>query len=185
MFSTLLAVVFIGEKVALTVLLGAVLIVLGITITRSGESEGSKLKSSAILIPLAASAFYGASRVVRKIGLNILPDSALGAMVGAGDGLVSFGAYLILTQTTRSIRLNWNSGKYFLLSGIVIGAGYLSMFTALASGKVSVVSALIGTNPLFAIVLSIILLRGRDRHDWRAGVGCLVIITGVAVITLF
>jgi len=61
----------------------------------------------------------------------------------------------------------------------------LSLFTALASGEVSVVSTLIGTNPLFSIILSLILLRGSEELDWRTGVGCLAIVAGAAVITLF
>jgi uncharacterized membrane protein len=185
LFSTILAVLFIGEEVALTVLVGILLVVVGIAVTRSGESAGSKLRSSAILIPIAASAFYGASSVVRKIGLNILPEAALGAVVGAGASLISFGTYLILTQRTDMIRWNWSGGKYFILSGVVISAGWLSMFTALASGKVSVVSALIGTNPLFSIILSLILLSRSEDLDWRTGAGCLAIVAGAAVITLF
>ncbi|TET72614.1 DMT family transporter [Candidatus Bathyarchaeota archaeon] len=184
-FSTLLAVLFIGERVAPTVLLGTVLVVAGIAITRSGDSTGSRMKSTAILIPIAAAAFYGASSVVRKAGLNILPEATLGALVGAGASLLSFGAYLILTQRMDAIRLNRSSSKYFILSGVVVSAGWLSMFTALVSGEVSVVSALIGTNPLFSIILSLILLRGSEELNWRTGVGCLAIVAGAAVITLF
>ncbi len=98
--------------------------------------------------------------------------------------MVSFGAYLILTQRMDAIRLNWSSGKYFVLSGVVVSVGWLSMFTALASGEVSVVSALIGTNPLFSLALSLVLLRGSEKLGWRTGMGCLAIVTGAAVITL-
>ena len=185
LFSTLFAVLFIGERVAVTVILGTILVVAGIAFTRSGDSAGSRLRSTTILIPVAAAVFYGASSVVRKAGLNILPESGLGATVGAGASLVSFLAYLILTKKTDAIMLNWGSGRYFVLSGVVISAGWLSMFTALASGKVSVVSALIGTNPLFSVVLSLVLLRGSEELGWRTGVGCLAIVMGAAVIALF
>ena len=185
LFATLFAVLFIGERVAVTVILGTILVVSGIALTRSGDSAGSRLRSTAILIPVASAAFYGASSVVRKVGLNILPESGLGAAVGTGATLVSFLAYLILTQKTDSIMLNWSSGRYFVLSGVVVSAAWLSMFTALASGEVSVVSALIGTNPLFSLILSLLLLRDSEKLDWRTGVGCLAIVTGAAVITLF
>ena len=105
--------------------------------------------------------------------------------MGTGASLVSFLVYLILTKKTDAIMLNWGSGRYFVLSGVVISAAWLSMFTALASGKVSVVSALIGTNPLFSVVLSLVLLRGSEELDWRTGVGCLAIVMGAAVIALF
>ena len=185
LFSTLLAVLFLGERVALTVLLGTLLIVAGIAVTRSGDSAGSRLRSRAILIPIASAAFYGASSVVRKAGLDILPEPTLGAVVGAGAGLASFLAYLTLTRKTGAIKLNRGGGRYFVLTGIVISAGWLSMFTALESGKVSVVSALIGTNPLFSIVLSLALLRGGEGLDWRTWAGCLSIVAGAIIITLF
>ncbi len=92
--------------------------------------------------------------------------------MGAGASLVSFGAYLILTQRMDAIRLNRSSGRYFVLS-VIVSTGWLSMFTALASGEVSVVSALIGTNPRFSIILSLILLSGSEKIDWRTGIGCL------------
>ncbi len=85
LFSTLFAVLFIGERVALTVMLRTVLVVAGIAITRGGDSTGSRIRSMVILIPIASAAFYGASSVVRKAGLNILPEASLGAMVGAGQ----------------------------------------------------------------------------------------------------
>ena len=63
LFATLFAVLFIGERVAVTVILGTILVVSGIALTRSGDSAGSRLRSTAILIPVA-SARRGSSRVL-------------------------------------------------------------------------------------------------------------------------
>ena len=59
------------------------------------------------------------------------------------------------------------------------------MYSAFALGKVSVVSALIGTNPLFALLLSLIFLRDTERLNTRIVLGCLSIVAGATVITLF
>jgi uncharacterized membrane protein len=59
------------------------------------------------------------------------------------------------------------------------------MFIALTSGKVSVVSALIGTNPLFSILFGYILLRGDEDFDWGTVLGCVIIVLGAVIITLF
>lgn len=184
LFSTLFAVLFIGEKVAITILIGTIMVIIGIAFIRSVESMGSKLMSNVIILPIGAAAFYGASSVVRKIGLNILPDTAIGALIGSVASLLSLGGYLIITQRSDSIRWNWSSGRYFLLSGVVVSAGWLSMFVALTSGKVSTVTALIGTNPLFSIVFSYILLKGSEEFDWRTVLGCLTIVMGAVIITL-
>ncbi len=72
-FSTLFTVLFIGETVAPTVLLGTALVVAGIAITRGGDSAGSRIRSTAILIPIASAAFYGASSVVWRLGSTYSP----------------------------------------------------------------------------------------------------------------
>lgn len=185
LFSTLFAFLFIGEQVTFPTLIGILLVVSGITVTRSGDGFGSRLKSSNIIIPVLSAAFYGASSVVRKIGLNILPEATLGALVGAASSLFSFLVYLIATQSIGDIRLGRSSGKYFFTSGVAVSLGWLSMFNAISVGDVSVVTALIGASPLFSLLLSLMLLRDIEEFDWRVAAGCLFIVIGVVAITLF
>ena len=184
LFSTLFAVIFIGEEVAMSTLIGSLFVVVGIGIVRGGDRPGSSIKSSALLIPLGASVFYGASSVFRKVGLNLQPDPTFGALIGAGSSLVSFAVYLVATGRIEEVRLDDESRKYFVASGVVVSLGWLSMFTALAGGKVSVVSALIGANPLVSIILSLMFLKGSEELDARIIAGCLAIVAGVAMITL-
>ena len=183
LFSTAFAIVFIGENVALATLLGTLLIVSGIALTREGGDKGPRL-TSAILLPVASAAFYGASSVVRKVGLNLLPEATLGALVGASSSLLSFALYLTATGRLADVRLSRNSVKYFLASGVVISLGWVCMFNALSVGDVSVVSALIGANPLFSLALSLLLLRDVEEFGWRVAAGCLAIVAGAAAITL-
>ena len=72
-----------------------------------------------------------------------------------------------------------------MVNGVVVTLAWLSMFTALTLGKVSVVSALGGTNPLFSVILSAILLKGSEELNARIVAGSLVIVAGAMVITLF
>lgn len=58
------------------------------------------------------------------------------------------------------------------------------MFIATQRGSVSVVSAIIGANPLFGLLLSALFLRDVERITARIIAGCLVIVAGVMVITL-
>ena len=185
LFSTLLAALFLGEQVALSTLLGTVLIVAGIAAARSGGKAVKDLRSNAMLLPIASATFYGASSVLRKAALNILPESAFGAVVGAMASIISFGAYLILTQRTDNFQFNWGGGKFFIINGVVVTLAWLAMFSALTIGKVSVVTALGGTNPLFSVVLSAILLKDSEELNSRIIISCLAIVAGAMVITLF
>lgn len=185
LFSTLLAAVFLGEQIDTATLLGTVLVVTGIAVARSGGQAVEGLRSGALVLPIASAVFYGASSVTRKAALNILPESAFGAVVGAMASLTVFSIYLLVSQRTNELRVNWGGGKFWVVNGVVVTLAWLSMFTALTLGKVSVVAALGGTNPLFSVILSAILLKGSEELNSRIIMGCLAIVAGAMVITLF
>ena len=144
-----------------------------------------EIRGRDLLLPIASAIFYGGSSVTRKAALNILPDSVFGAVIGAISSIAAYSIYLILTRRTGDLQINRASGKFFLANGVVLTLAWLSMLTALTAGKVSVVSALGGTSPLFAVLLSAILLRGSEELNLRIGLGALTIVAGAVVITLF
>jgi uncharacterized membrane protein len=185
LFSTLFAAMFLGEQVAANTLLGTVLVVAGIAVARSGGQAVKGLRGRDLVLPIAAATFYGAASVTRKAALNILPDSVFGAVIGAMSSLVVYSIYLIVTRRTKDLQINWVGSRFFVVNGVVLTLAWLSMFTALTTGKVSVVTALGGTSPLFAVLLSAILLKDSEELNLRIAVGCLAIVAGAAVITLF
>ena len=185
LFSTLFAAMFLGEQVAANTLLGTILVVAGIAVARSGGQAVKGLRGRDLVLPIAAATFYGAASVTRKAALNILPDSVFGAVIGAMSSLVVYSIYLIVTRRTRDLQINWVGSRFFVVNGVVLTLAWLSMFTALTTGKVSVVTALGGTSPLFAVLLSAILLKDSEELNLRIAVGCLAIVAGAAVITLF
>jgi DME family drug/metabolite transporter len=186
LFSYLFAVLLVGEEVAATTLTGIVLVVVGVALTSGGDYKGDfGLMRYAIVLPVLAAVFYGASSAVRKVGLMILPEATLGALVGAASSLISFAVYLAVARNSDAVWLSGSSLGYFTISGVVVSLGWLSMFNALVAGKVSVVSTLIGTNPLFSLVLSWLMLRGSEGFGWRVVAGCIATVSGAALITLF
>ena len=185
LFSTLFAALFLGEQVDAATLLGTVLVVAGIAVARSGGQAVKNLRSSTLVLPIAAAIFYGASSVTRKAALNILPESAFGAVVGAMASITVFTVYLLMSRRTDELQINWGGGKFWVVNGVVVTMAWLSMFTALTAGKVSVVAALGGTSPLFSVILSAILLKGTEELNSRIVVGSLAIVAGAMVITLF
>lgn len=185
LFSTLFAVIIINEKVSLPTLLGTLLVVAGVAITRLQGGESKNLKTSAMIFPLLAAVFYGVSAPIRKIGLNILPEATFGALVGSGSSTLFYALYLVATGKMNQLKLTRRSARYFVTSGFVVTAGWLAMYNALSRGNVSVVAALIGTNPLFSLLMSYIFLRSSERIDRMVVFGCLAIVGGAVIITLF
>lgn len=56
---------------------------------------------------------------------------------------------------------------------------------ALEMGTVSVVSTIVFSYPLFSLLLSWLFLKGQEDLSWRVIVGCLVIVMGIAIVSLF
>ena len=96
-----------------------------------------------------------------------------------------FSVYLLVSRRTGELQVNWGGGRFWVVNGVVVTLAWLSMFTALTLGKVSVVSSLGGTNPLFSVILSAILLKGTEELNPRIVTGSLTIVAGAMVITLF
>ena len=180
------AVFLVGEEITGSILIGTMLVVIGVALITSGNQGGRfSLKKTAVLLPLLSAIFYGASAPVRKIGLSLLPEPILGALVGSAVTLVIFSVAGISPGNTQTkVRLHRGGIGYFTMGGVALSLGWVCMFTALLAGKVSVVSTIIGTNPLFSLLLSLMLLRSSEKINNRVIAGCLVIVAGVSVVTL-
>ena len=184
LFSTLFAFLFLNESVAVTTVLGSIMVVVGIAVI-SGKSEAVDFKKTDLLIPLMAACFYAASSTFRKVGLNILPEAVLGAVVGAMMSLIIYPIYLTATQKLGDFRLSKSSLPYLIVGGIVVSVTWISMFYAFNLGSVSVVSSLMGTSPLFSLMLSTVLLKDTEKITKNVVIGSIVIVAGIIIISMF
>lgn len=184
LWAMILGVVFLGEEVTLPTISGSVLVVVGVALISGGDKK-SKLNIRDLGIPLASAFFYAASSAVRKIGLNILPESILGAVVGALTGLIAYPILMRLLGRTGEFKFNREALPFLVGGGIATSMAWISMFMATQQGTVGVVSAIIGANPLFGLVLSFVLLKDSERITPQVLIGCLTIVAAVIFITLF
>jgi drug/metabolite transporter (DMT)-like permease len=184
LWAMILGVVFLGEVMTLSTISGSILVVVGVALI-SGWGKDSNLNLRDMGIPLASAFFYAASSAVRKIGLNILPESVLGAVVGAMTGLIAYPILMRLIGRTNEFKFSRKSAPFLIAGGITTSIAWISMFMATQQGPVGVVSAIIGANPLFGLVLSVVLLKDTESITPQVIIGCLTIVAAVIVITLF
>jgi len=184
LFALILAVIFLGEDVSINTLLGSFFVVAGIALM-SGWGASNSLNVRDMVIPLSSAFFYACSSAIRKIGLNILPESILGAVVGALTSLIAYPILLRLMGRSGQFKLNKKAIPWLIGGGIATSTAWIGMFTATQMGSVSVVSAIIGANPLFGLLLSAILLRDTERITKQVAAGSILIVIAVIVITLF
>ena len=184
LFTMVIATIFLGEHVSITTIIGSLLVVAGIVLM-SGWGADARLNPRDLLLPLGSAFFYAASGIVRKAGLNMLPEPLLGAVVGAATSLVAYPLILRLIGRTGELRFTKNSLLWLIGGGLATTLAWVGMFTATQLGSISVVSAIIGANPLFGLILSALMLRDVEKITKQVAAGCLLIVVAMIVITLF
>jgi uncharacterized membrane protein len=70
----------------------------------------------------------------------------------------------------------------FVPAGVCFGLSYLSLFEAYYRGRVTVVSPIVATESLFAVLLSAVLLRHSELVGRRLLLGAVLIVAGGVLI---
>jgi uncharacterized membrane protein len=71
-----------------------------------------------------------------------------------------------------------------VLAGAFMGTAILLLFHALARGDVTLVAPVIGTQPLFVMLLSAILLGHLERRDRTTVIAASVVVIGTILVSL-
>ena len=174
------AIVFLGETLTLGNVLGTAGIVLGmLALTWSGAAHVRNWPLWAIGLPVAAAALRALAQVVTKAGLALWSSPYAATLIG-----YTVSAVVILAATRlRGPRepTDRRATPWFVATGMFNGASLFLMYTALAKGKVALVSPIIATYPLFTLALSLLILR-QERVPQRVALGAVLTVAGVVVL---
>jgi uncharacterized membrane protein len=191
LFTFILAVVLLEEKITLLIILGAVSICLGVTILSRGIERQENISNPPmrdkiyLLFPLIAAALYGTSVFLRKVGLNEIRSPILGATMTSLSSWILLTLFLSRKKTRKDfINLNKKGVAYFLISGICTSLAWLSFFYALSMGKVMTVSPIINSHSLITVFLSFLFLKDIERVNYRIAVGALWVVLGISLISI-
>ena len=115
LFSAIMAIIFLGEKMTLPIVVATLMIIAGI-ILLSWRSGSMKLGGSAVFLwyPIAASALAGATQVVRKFGMAAVPRPFLAAGVTISLGMTCIYYALDLGKVSVVIPIS-STGPFFSL----------------------------------------------------------------------
>jgi len=184
LFSAMMAIIFLGEKVTFGIIGATLLIIAGITLLswRPGSMKG--FDSVYLWYPLAASALGGSTQVVRKFGLAAGPHPFLAAAVTATSSfVVSVATLWYVEKTQETWQMNRQCFWYFLAAGITISLGMVCIYYALDLGKVSVVIPISSTGPFFSLIFTAVFLRDVERVTLRIVAAATMIVGGVMLLT--
>jgi uncharacterized membrane protein len=178
--ATGLAILLLGERVTLPILLGTLVIVLGtILLSQSGRHVGFRVRH--LLYPLLSASCFGVVAILRKLGLGHagpLFDSAINNTAA----MVAATVFVLASGKREALVCNGRSLLYFIGGGIAENTGVFLVLVALGFGEVSVVTPLAGTAPLFVLLLTVLFLGG-EQLSGRIVVGAVFIVLGVFLLT--
>ncbi len=180
MFAAILAILVLGERVTLSILLGTTVIVLGTSLLSLGRQKLG-FRRSQLVIPLGSAFCFGVVAILRKLGLSHM-GPVTGAAINVTTALVAYGAFLLATGQ-RSMTCSRRSLGYFVLAGAAENTAVFMNLLALRTGMVSVVTPLYGTAPIFVLALSFVFLRDVEVLTGKVVVGTILIVLGVYLIT--
>jgi uncharacterized membrane protein len=184
LFSAALAMVFLHEQPGYAVYLGTLLIVASVWTISWRRAEDIRWRVFDIVFPVGAALVAAFSQNLRKRGLQILPDPAVGITVATSTSLLLFVIFLLLTGRLRLTRVGKESLPFFASAGLMAAVAQLLNFVALNRGEVSAMVPLLNTTPLFTVLLSSIFLREIEKVTGRIVAAALLMLTGVVIITL-
>jgi uncharacterized membrane protein len=187
LFSAAMAIIFLGEKITLPIIVATLMIIAGITLL-SWRSGSVKLAGSAVFLwyPIAASALAGATQVVRKFGMAAVPHPFLAAAVTATSSfVVSILTLWYVEKSQETWKMNRQCFWWFLAAGVTISLGMTCIYYALDLGKVSVVIPISSTGPFFSLILAAMFLRDVEKVTLKIVISAAMIVCGVVLLTLW
>jgi drug/metabolite transporter (DMT)-like permease len=179
--SAAIAIALLGEPVRAALVAGTLFVVGGGTVL-AWERGGPRalLTMGAGLAVAAAILFSIRDNFVRWAERgNAVPGVVAAACSLAAASLV-IGAFVLVRGGIPS-RLRAAAAP-FLLSGLIYGLAYACLLTAFDHGRVTVVAPLYGTESLWAVVISMLVLRRAEAVGFRLAAAALLVVAGGALI---
>ncbi len=182
-FTAILAIIFLKEKLTVSISLGIVLIITGIIILQRNIDTGgdfSVQRKGDLIFPLLSAIFLGLALVFRKMGLNILDVPLFGVTVGFLTSLVFYSIMFLMSKSMRnSISMNRNDLLFLCAAGVSLTTGWLTLFYALSLGNVIIVAPLANLQPVMVVGLSYLFLKDIERITPKMIAGIILVLIGV------
>jgi drug/metabolite transporter (DMT)-like permease len=181
--SAAIAVTVLGEPLHVALVFGTVLVVAGGTLLVR-ERGPTAMLSLGVALGLGSALLLG----VRD---NLVRWAARGSdvpgFVAATASLVSATVVIFTVVASRPDARERivRAARPFVPSGLVYGISYACLYTAFDHGRVTVVAPLVATESLFAVLISIVVLRATERIGPRLLVAAALVVGGGALISSF
>ena len=182
--SAAIAIGVLGEPLHVALVLGTLFVVAGGTLLVSERGGPAAMFGVGLALSLGAAVLFS----VRD---NLVRWAARGndvpGLVAGTASLVSATLVILIVVASRpNARARIRAAALpFVPSGLVYGISYACLYTAFDHGRVTIVAPLVATESLFAVLISIVLLRRSERIGPRLLVAAALVVGGGALISSF
>jgi len=179
-----LAIGVLGEHLSLVGYVGVALAVGGGVILASVRGESTnQVRRTDLLFPVFGAVTYGTVHIFRKLGTGQVSEPTIGAAVNLTTSFILVVAGLLFTNQLETLAVPRRELLTFGAAGVVSSFGLASLYTALSLGRVTVVTPIFNTSPLFVLLLTGLFVRDGELFSRRVLIGTVVIVAGVAMLT--
>lgn len=192
-FSSIIAVLFLGESLTSLHLLGLVILTVGVILVsrETAVSESKSLGSDGpvsiyLLFPLLAAFFYGLAKSIIRLGLMEGTPISVGLTLSVTSAEVSFIVYSIAIRSGSPFAgFKSRNRIWYILAGLANIAAYTFIYTALRLARVVVAVPFLNITPLFVLAISFFFLPRLERVTSKLAVGSIFVVVGAFFITVF
>jgi drug/metabolite transporter (DMT)-like permease len=182
--SAAIAVVVLDESVHVALVVGTLLIVAGGTLLVRERARPGVLLSAGIGLALGAALLFAVrDNLVRWAARGSDVPGLVAASASLASACVVIGL-VVLAKPDAVARVR-RTFRPFLLSGLVYGISYACLYSAFDRGRVTVVAPLVATESLWAVLISMVVLRRSERIGPRLLVAAALVVGGGALISGF
>lgn len=184
LFALVIAVGVFDEAPSAGVLAGALLIVGGGMVVAGERDRPSHVRWIGIGYAVAGAALFAfRDNLVRHFSLDTDVPSMTGGATMLAAGMVVTAVFVAI----RRDRVRWPlpATVHWLVPGALVGVSYLALFEAYYRGEVSVVAPIVGTESLWGVGFSWLLLHETERVGPRLLVGAALVVAGAMLIGVF
>jgi drug/metabolite transporter (DMT)-like permease len=181
-FSSILAVLFLGEVWGFQNILGTCLVIAGVVILSCSKSVQLDWKKKDLIYPILAAGVFGVSTNLRKTGLTLVPQPLLAAAVTVGTAFLALMIIIHFQGGKKALRFDGESNRWLFGAALFNTGAILSFFAALNVGQIVRVEPVVACNPLLTILWSSIFLRQIERLTGRIISGALVTVAGTVLV---
>ena len=185
LFSTTLAILFLGESLNVLIVLGTIFIVAGVAlISWQRDIKGSSFRWWYLAYPLGAAFLAGVTHPLRRYTLSLANEPLYLAAVIGIVALPWFASATLFPGMKQKPVWDRRAMGPFLIAGTFETLGILLVIVALSVGRVVVVSPIVATSPLWIALGAWLFLRDVERLTLRTILGAICVVAGTIAIAV-